>query len=480
MSFYLQHEHRRFLADLVTPVGLFSRLRRDSSPAVLLESSDYRGSENNRSFLATGEIASIEVTNGKIFERYPDGSEVVTEITRPQLVGERLEFFRSSFVPDGSGQELPAAIKIGLFGYIAYDAIQYFEKIAIDQPLEDERSIPLIRYSLFSHVIVINHFTNELYLVRTTVPRHEGRTYPYESLNSFAEAMFERGIASSSFARVGEESSNFTEDEYVAVVQECQKHIQRGDIFQIVPSRRFAQPFRGDEFNVYRALRSINPSPYLFYFDYERFRLFGSSPEAELVVDLNRQATLFPIAGTFPRGSSEAEDQQRAAALLADPKESAEHVMLVDLARNDLSKHCDDVRVESFKEVQFYSHVIHLVSKVAGTLRPGATSLSVLIDTFPAGTLSGAPKHRAMQLIDKYERGARGFYGGCIGYLGFGEDLNHAIMIRTFVSKQNVLYSQSGGGVTIRSRPEGEGEEVVNKLRALKRAILDAEELGRE
>jgi anthranilate synthase component 1 len=479
MTFHLRHEYKKLLSDVVTPVGLFLRMRQDNTPSVLLESGEYRGATELFSYLATGEIASFQVQDSCVTEVYPDGSTVITEITSPKVVSERLEAFRGAFIIQ---EGAPKIIRQGLFGFICYDAIQFFEKIKLSQTLEPSRAIPLIRYSVFSHLIAINHFRNELYLIRSSVIGHEARSsYPYDSLDGFAEAMFQRAppATASSFKKVGTELSNFTDEEYLEVVRSVQNHIQQGDIFQIVPSRRFSQCFQGDDFNVYRMLRSINPSPYLFYFDYGQYKLFGSSPEAELIITESREASLFPIAGTFPRGESEEEDQQRAKALLADEKEAAEHVMLVDLARNDLSKHCSNVKVERFKEVQFYSHVIHLVSKVVGRLKAGTSPLTVLMDTFPAGTLSGAPKHRAMQLIDQYERGGRAFYGGCLGFLGFNCECNHAIMIRTFLSKENVLYSQAGGGVVARSIVEREGEEVRNKLKALNKAVSLAEEVGR-
>ncbi|MBE7179038.1 MAG: anthranilate synthase component I family protein, partial [Mucilaginibacter polytrichastri] len=252
--------------------------------------------------------------------------------------------------------------------------------------------------------------------------------------------------------------------------------IHRGDVFQIVPSRAFSQRFTGDEFNVYRALRSINPSPYLFYFDYGNFKLFGSSPEAQLTINKG-EATIYPIAGTFKRTGSDTEDAEIALQLKNDPKESAEHVMLVDLARNDLSRHCDDVEVQAFKEVQFYSHLVHLVSKVSGKLRLGVDSFSVVADTFPAGTLSGAPKYRAMEIIDQNEPHLRSFYSGALGFMGFNGDFNHAIMIRSFLSKENTLNYQAGAGIVTASDPETELQEVNNKIAALRKALIEAEHL---
>ena len=226
----------------------------------------------------------------------------------------------------------------------------------------------------------------------------------------------------------------------------------------------------GDEFNVYRALRSVNPSPYLFFFDYGDYKLMGSSPEAQLVIQ-NDKAFVHPIAGTFKRTGDDDADKMATEALLKDSKENAEHVMLVDLARNDLSRLCDEVKVEHYKQVQYFSHVIHLVSEVTGKVREGSNPFELVAKTFPAGTLSGAPKFKAIGLIDAYEPTPRSYYGGAIGFMGFDGSCNHAIMIRTFLSMNNTLTYQAGAGVVAASNPESELQEVNNKLRALKKAI---------
>jgi anthranilate synthase component 1 len=258
------------------------------------------------------------------------------------------------------------------------------------------------------------------------------------------------------------------------MVSKAKAHCQRGDVFQMVLSRRFSQQFKGDEFNVYRALRSINPSPYLFYFDYGNYKIFGSSPEMQLKTEGNK-ATINPIAGTFKRTGDDIKDEQLAADLLKDDKENSEHVMLVDLARNDLSKNTRNVRVSRMKDIQFYSHVIHIVSNVEGTMYDGDSALKVLGDTFPAGTLSGAPKNKAIRLIDQYEPTSRGFYGGCIGFIGINGETNHAITIRSFLSQGDTLHYQAGAGIVNESDEEKELAEVNNKLEALRRAIYTAE-----
>ncbi|MCB0693459.1 MAG: anthranilate synthase component I family protein, partial [Saprospiraceae bacterium] len=246
------------------------------------------------------------------------------------------------------------------------------------------------------------------------------------------------------------------------------------DVFQIVFSRQFEQDYQGDDLQVYRALRSINPSPYLFYFDFGNYRMFGSSPEAQLIVR-DRQAEIHPIAGTFAMDADPAINELRANALLADPKENAEHVMLVDLARNDLNRHAVDVHVAALREIHAYSHVMHLVSKVKGRLADSTNPIQVFADTFPAGTLSGAPKYRALELIHQYENQHRGAYGGAIGYIDLQGNMNQAIMIRSFFSQNQTLYSQAGAGIVLDSVAETELQEVNHKLGALQKALAIAE-----
>jgi anthranilate synthase component 1 len=275
---------------------------------------------------------------------------------------------------------------------------------------------------------------------------------------------------------VGKKSSNLTDEQFIEFVKKGKDHCYRGDVFQLVLSRRFSQGFKGDEFNVYRTLRSINPSPYLFFFDYGYFRIFGSSPEAQLIVQ-DSKAEIHPIAGTFRRTGDDEKDAKAAEALAKDPKENSEHVMLVDLARNDLSRNGSKVEVEKNREVQFYSHVIHLVSKVTCKMKKSAKTFRVVADTFPAGTLSGAPKHKALQLIDRYETTKRNFYGGAIGYMDFHGNFNHAIIIRSFLSKNHELHYQAGAGIVADSVPENELQEVYNKLGALDKALTLAEDI---
>lgn len=457
----------KVLADTVTPVTIFLRVRKKYSEALLLESADYRGSENSLSFICCAPIARFQVKEGRQEILRPGNDRPVAQAAAAEEVLPNLVSFVSELDLEQS-EPLPN----GFFGYCTYDAVNYFEDIKIAADRDPERVIPDIRYAFYEFVIIINHFKNEMYLVHNQA----ADSSTSGTLDELRELIFKEHFDTFEFKAIGQEESNLSDEEHLSIISSCKEHIARGDVFQIVPSRRFSQAFEGDDFNVYRSLRSINPSPYLFYFDFGDYRLFGSSPEAQILVN-DKTASIYPIAGTYPRRADRSNDTELAENLKQDPKENAEHVMLVDLARNDLSKHCRSVEVASFKEVQFYSHVIHLVSKVRGELQPGACSVSILADTFPAGTLSGAPKYRAMQLIDKYEQGNRGIYGGCIGFIAASGDITHAIVIRSFLSKDNKLFYQAGGGVVFDSNSASEVQEVKNKLGALKQAIIQAEAL---
>jgi len=456
------------LADVYTPVGIYLRLRDKFPGTVLLESTDYRASENSFSFICVKPIAGIEVTSTSNFEfKYPNLPVERKQLKSKESVLDELQQFLSNFSFTGQS---PLPVVRSLFGYTTFDAVQFFETIEFNKQKPNGSTIPLMRYRFYQYVIAINHFKDELYLCEHQV---DGLDSEFELIESLIK---HKDVPTYSFTALGNEESNMTDADYMQMVEKGKQHCFRGDVFQVVLSRAFRQQYKGDEFNVYRALRSINPSPYLFYFDYGDYKLMGSSPEAQLVIK-NNKATIHPIAGTFRRTGDDEQDKQLADKLLLDPKENAEHVMLVDLARNDLSRHAADVAVESYRKIQYYSHVIHLVSEVTGQIKPDMNPFSLLAATFPAGTLSGAPKYRAMQIIDQYEPTARGFYGGCIGAVSFNGDFNHAIMIRSMLSKSNTLYYQAGAGVVAKSVASSELEEVNNKLNALKQAILLAQKL---
>lgn len=466
-TFYLHTVSKKLLADTFTPVSIYLKLRDKYINTLLLESSDYHGNENAFTYICCEPIAKFEVQNQQVSMQFPDGSVETVSISDKKIVVSLLAQFAHSFQSD---YQTTKFINNGLFGYMAYEAVQYYEDINLKNNHAQD-TIPIVLYQAFRFVIAINHFNNELYIFEHTLADkpEESKIHQIETL------IRNKNFSAYHFTLNGEETSNMSDEEYMAMVSKGKHHCQIGDVFQIVLSRRFQRNFKGDDFNVYRALRSINPSPYLFYFDYGNFKIFGSSPETQLAIK-NNQASIYPIAGTFKRTGHDAQDAEMAQKLLQDPKENAEHIMLVDLARNDLSKHCDNVRVTTFKEIQYFSHVIHLVSTIQGNLKNQASAVQIVADTFPAGTLSGAPKHKAMQLIDQYEPTPRSYYGGCIGFMGFNGDFNQAIMIRSFLSKANTLYYQAGAGIVAKSDEKSELEEVNNKLRALRTALRLAEE----
>ena len=456
----------KLLSDTVTPVNAYLRVRSKYANSILLESSDYHSKDNSFSFICFDPIAHFEVKDGTTTIEGADGSVVNKPATRENVMAD-LKDFSASFDMHDFGYKF---VTNGLFGYHAFDSVKYYETIEVGDKKVDDRQIPDVSYFAYRYVIVFNHFNSELYIFQHDVdPLAENKLATIEALIKTPS------VSTFSFQKKGKETSNFTDEEFLEVLQKGKDHCKRGDVFQMVLSRRYEQSFQGDEFNLYRALRAIDPSPYLFYFDYGSFRLFGSSPEAQIIIK-DDKATIHPIAGTFKRTGDAAKDKQLAIDLSNDPKENAEHVMLVDLARNDLSRHGKDVTVETYREVQYYSHVIHLVSKVSGKIE-GDNPLKLVGDTFPAGTLSGAPKFRAMQLINEYEKVNRGYYGGCIGYLGFDGSFNQAIMIRSFFSMNNKLSYQAGAGVVYKSDIHSELQEVHNKLGALRNALDIAEKI---
>lgn len=453
------------MSDMHTPVSLYLKVRDIYPESALLESSDFHGNENSHSYIALCPIGSVSVNNGESTLTFPDGKLVVRKLNEQHSTIDAINDFIANIRIEGKGKEV-----CSLFGYTAFDAVRYFEPIPVKETHQEENDAPDMLYILYKYVLVFNHFKNELTIVELLSADEKSNLEEIETL------IENRNFSSYNFQTEGKETSPITDEEYKEMVRQGIKHCLRGDVFQIVLSRRFEQPFRGDDFKVYRALRRINPSPYLFYFDFGGFRIFGSSPETHCKVKEGK-VSIDPIAGTAFRTGNTLIDKQRTEQLLADPKENAEHVMLVDLARNDLSRNAHHVQVDFYKEVQYYSHVIHLVSRVSGEINPGSSPIKSYIDTFPAGTLSGAPKVRAMQLISEIERHNRGAYGGCIGVIGLDGNLNQAITIRSFVSRGNVLYYQAGAGIVAQSREERELEEVNSKLGALKRAIILAEEL---
>ena len=470
-TFNYTPQTRKILADLYTPVGVYMRLRDIYPQSALMESSDYHGTENSRSFIGVHPIASIAVGHGVVTATYPDGRVEEKELPAfGEGKGEKCKLaiskafndFIQAFHVEGEGSEC-----CGLYGFTTFNAVRYFENIPVKDTTMEKNDAPDIYYIMYKNIIVFDHFNNTMQLI----------TLGEEAeLDALMKAINKANVKPYDFHPVGETTSTLTDEEHKANIRRCIQHCLRGDVFQIVVSRRFVQKYEGDDFKLYRALRSINPSPYLFYFDFGGFRIFGSSPETHNRI-VGDKAFIDPIAGTTKRTGNMEQDRKAAEFLRNDPKENAEHVMLVDLARNDLSRNCHGVKVDFYKDMQFYSHVIHLVSRVSDTLDEQADHIKAFIDTFPAGTLSGAPKVRAMQIISELEPHNRGAYGGCIGFIGLNGDLNQAIVIRTFISRNGELWFQAGSGVVAKSNDQYELEECNNKLGALTKAIHIAEEL---
>jgi anthranilate synthase component 1 len=468
-TFKYQTTSKTILADLYTPVGVYMRLRDLYPQSALMESSDYHDQSNSRSFIGVNPIASVAIGHGIASISFPDGTTETHEINKEYGTADAIHALIDRIEVVGED-----AVVCGLFGYTSFNAVRYFENIDVKDETQARNDAPDVLYILYKVVIVFDHHNNMLKVVTLG---------DVADIDDIYRAMNRVNVQAYDFHPLGDVRSTLTDDEHRANIRRGIQHCLRGDVFQIVLSRRFIQKYEGDDFKLYRALRSINPSPYLFYFDFGGFRIFGSSPETHCRIEAPSGAVggsrmyIDPIAGTTKRTGDAEADRKGAEYLRNDPKENAEHVMLVDLARNDLSRNCHGVKVDFYKDLQYYSHVIHLVSRVSGELDEGADPVKAFIDTFPAGTLSGAPKVRAMQLISEYEPHNRGAYGGCIGIIGLDGSLNQAITIRTFVSRNGELWFQAGGGIVAKSDVEYELQEVNNKLGALRKAIEKAEAL---
>ncbi|XCI75496.1 MAG: anthranilate synthase component I family protein [Flavobacteriales bacterium] len=457
---------KKLLADDITPIALYLKLRDRFPNTLLLESSNYHTTQNHTSILCVNPISELIIDQGQMRISYPDRISENFSIDDWSTIQDLINDFLRRFQAENF-----ATPYSGLYGYVSYDSVQYFETIRLKVPIKEAYRIPQLRLSFYTSLIVFHHFYNELSIVEHQFKGREG-----VSISQLTDLINNKKFPSFSFEAIGTPDSNVTKEAHKKMITQGIKACLRGDVFQIVISRQFRQKFKGDEFNVYRALRRINPSPYLFYFDYGDHKLFGSSPEAQLVIK-DQIAYIYPIAGTIQRSDDDEKDRQLAKALAKDPKENAEHVMLVDLARNDLSRNSSQVKVERYKEIQYFSHVLHMVSKISGKLDTGSSSIKVFGDTFPAGTLSGAPKYRAMELIDQIENQHRGVYGGAVGFFGLDGQINTAIIIRSFVSKNDTLFFQAGGGVVSESKEENEVQEVKNKLMALFKAIEAAQNI---
>ncbi|MDA9160409.1 anthranilate synthase component I family protein [Flavobacteriaceae bacterium] len=458
----LNNYHKKIFADTITPVEVYLKIRDIYPNSLLLENSDYMLANNNYSFICFNQIGFIKIKNNEITFSYPGEAVTSMQLSKNEKVSDVIHQYLDRFETSKSDLKF---LNNGLFGFMSHESVKYFDSINIEN--KDDFDIPDIYYGLYQNIIAISQYNHEAHIFCNTIDNSSNLESIEAILNNKSYSVF-------SFKKDGQPESTITDNEYLDYVKKAKDHCKRGDVFQLVLSRRFMQKFSGDEFNVYRALRSINPSPYLFFFDYGDYKIFGSSPEAQIIIK-DGKSEIHPIAGTFKRTGNDEEDHITATELAKDPKENSEHIMLVDLARNDLSRSGNNVKVEKNREIQFYSHVIHLVSKVTAILKKNIKPFKVVEDTFPAGTLTGAPKHKALELIEKYEKVNRSFYGGAIGYIDFNGNFNHAIIIRSFFSQNNILNYQAGAGIVIDSVPEKELEEVKNKLGALDKALNDAE-----
>jgi anthranilate synthase component 1 len=458
----LNNYHKKIFADTITPVEVYLKIRDIYPNSLLLENSDYMLANNNYSFICFNQIGYIKIKNNEITFSYPGEAVTSMQLSKNEKVSDVIHQYLDRFETSKSDLKF---LNNGLFGFMSHESVKYFDSINIEN--KDDFDIPDIYYGLYQNIIAISQYNHEAHIFCNTIDNSSNLESIEAILNNKSYSVF-------SFKKDGQPESTITDNEYLDYVKKAKDHCKRGDVFQLVLSRRFMQKFSGDEFNVYRALRSINPSPYLFFFDYGDYKIFGSSPEAQIIIK-DGKSEIHPIAGTFKRTGNDEEDHITATELAKDPKENSEHIMLVDLARNDLSRSGNNVKVEKNREIQFYSHVIHLVSKVTAILKKNIKPFKVVEDTFPAGTLTGAPKHKALELIEKYEKVNRNFYGGAIGYIDFNGNFNHAIIIRSFFSQNNILNYQAGAGIVIDSVPEKELEEVKNKLGALDKALNDAE-----
>ncbi len=464
-KYILKFKTTEIPADTLTPVGTYLRLRDEYPGSILLECTDYSSRTNAFSYICLNPVSGVEVTGNDLVMYYPGNKHQIVPVVN---VIEQINAFIKSVEIEGDTKK-PAVLH-GFFGFTSFDSAVLFEKYdpSLVKKVSLNREVPFLKYDFYKIILSFNHFYETL-----TVTEYYNDELPPVDSNKILSLLANHNITSYPFNIEGTEESLKTDLEFKEMVRESVKHCALGDVFQMVISRRYRQQFSGDEFNVYRTLRSVNPSPYLFYFDYVAYKIFGSSPEAQLKVE-NGKATINPIAGTIRRTGDALADFKSAQELLANPKENSEHVMLVDLARNDLSRSCSNVEVEIYRELQAFSHLWHLVSTVSGELHDTITPFTVFAKTFPAGTLSGAPKHKAIELINMLEGSSRGYYGGAIGYLGLNGSLNQAIIIRSFFSRGGYLNFQAGAGIVINSSEEGELKEVSNKLDALRISLQKA------
>ncbi|MET8626741.1 anthranilate synthase component I [Kitasatospora sp. NPDC004669] len=484
---------RRLLADGLTPIGLYRSLAEERPGTFLLESAEQGRSWSRYSFVGVRSAAALtadEDGNARWLGTPPVG--IPTTGDPLQVLRAALEALHT---PRHADDGLPP-LTGGLVGYLGYDIVRRLEKLPDLNP--DDLKLPELTMLLATDLAVLDHADGTVLLIANAVNHNDlasGVDEAYADAVARLDAMevdllkpVDPGLATFTPAGPGEVRSPFGGEPYRAAVEEVKERIRAGEAFQVVPSQRFEAPCPASALDVYRVLRTTNPSPYMYLFRFPGpdggaeggFDVVGSSPEA-LVKVTDGEAMVHPIAGTRHRGATPHEDAALAAELLADPKERAEHLMLVDLGRNDLGRVCEpgSVEVVDFMQIERYSHVMHIVSTVTGRVAPGRTAFDVLTACFPAGTLSGAPKPRAMRIIEELEPTRRGLYGGCVGYLDFAGDSDTAIAIRTAVLRDGTAYVQAGAGVVADSDPHGEDTECRNKAAAVLRAVATANTLRR-
>ncbi len=464
------------VADAETPVTAFAKIAGDE-PAFLFESAEQDEEGGRYSILGTGAEreffargSKFEIRRGGKVIRSGDAADPLTELEREM-----------------SGLRMPAEFPHfpgGCVGYLSYDTIRYFEP-TIGTPPPDQLGVPDMYFFTTDRVLVFDHRTRRLKIIVNAYTGEDPAAAHAEAVAKVADLVSSLArpaplppLFPEAAAQTAEVSSNTTREEFHAMVDRAKEYIRAGDIFQLVASQRFATPFTGSPLSLYRALRFVNPSPYMFLVRCPGYHLVGSSPEVHVRVDQG-QIQIRPIAGTIRRGGTPEEDRHNAAELLANPKERAEHLMLVDLARNDVGRIADfgSVRVTDFMTIERYSHVMHIVSNVVGRLSSGHTPGDVMRATFPAGTVSGAPKVRAMQIINEMEKSKRCSYSGAVGYFGYDGNLNSCIALRTVLLKDGMAYVQAGAGIVADSTAEGEYQETINKAKGVIRAIERARAL---
>ena len=470
---YLSCINHELLADLETPVSAFYKVCKDNAYSFLLESVEPNERLGRYSIIGTEPVLVFTNKDNKTYlENRSNNTKFYLEENPFTALHSLLNEIEIS---ENSNNKF-----IGFVGYVGYENIRWIEPKTKFKPFEGLPDVSLI---LPGKLVIFDHILHKVNLISIVIAnsKEELKNKEHEAklkLNSLVEDFNNPKTLMSLYLNYSKKvdvpyTSNFSMDEYIKMVKKAKEYIKKGDIFQVVPSQKLKIDGNYNGFLLYRALRSINPSPYLFYLNFGHFEIAGSSPEVMVKCDSNKVACLRPIAGTYPRGKDEKEDLKNISKLSNDPKERAEHLMLVDLARNDLGRVCEagSINVRELMVIEKYSHVLHMVSLVEGVLKKDKTSIDLLCASFPAGTLSGAPKVRALEIINELEKNQRGPYGGCTGFIGLNNTINTCMTIRTFVVYKDHLEIQAGGGIVADSDPENEYKETLRKGAALLKAL---------